>query len=220
MIQVIPAIITETSKGLRDKFSVARGITEWVQVDIMDGVFVPPKTWPYEEGSPEEIASFKSGLKVEAHFMVSKPETILDEWMHAGIDRAIVHYESTEELGVIIDTLKNHSIECGIALNLETPIEVIEPWVGDISVLQLMAISEIGYHGRPFDMAVIPKLQALRLKYPELTIQVDGGVTLENALRLMECGVDGVVVGGAIFHAAEPRNALVEFKHTLETTEL
>ena len=216
MIQVIPAIIAESKESLSRQMDVARGITDWVQVDVMDGVFVPPKTWPYSAGLPADIAELKQELKVEVHLMVSNPETVISEWIHSGADRVLIHAESTKEIGVIIDTLKNAGIECGITLNLKTPSETIDPWIGDLSVVQLMAIAEIGYHGKPFDPSVIPKLQALRLKYPELTIQIDGGLSIENAMRLVECGVDGVVVGGAVFNTPDPRMALAEFKQNIE----
>ncbi len=159
MTQIIPSIITESKGGIEKKMNAVRGVAEWVQVDVMDGVFVPPKTWPYTTGSPGDISKIKGDLKVEVHLMVAKPELVLADWIHSGVDRILVHYESTKELGVISDTLKVTPVEFGIALKLDTPIEALEPFMGDCTAVQLMAIAEIGYHGRPFEESVIPKLQ-------------------------------------------------------------
>lgn len=215
MIQIIPSIIVRSKEELRKKFDLVRSEVEWVQVDVMDGVFLTEKTWPYSGGSSGDIRELKGNLKVEAHLMIAKPELHIKEWAVSGVDRILVHHESTGELGVIIDALRDTGIPWGIALKFDTPIEVIDEWAGECDFVQLMSVVEIGYHGKPFEVDVIPKAYALRLKYPELTIQVDGGMTIENALRLAEVGVNGVVVGGAIFNAQDPIQALREFKTTI-----
>lgn len=215
MIQILPGIIAETRDELAQQLDSVRGHAPWAQVDVMDGIFAPRKSWPYSAGEISDLAKLKGSLKVEVHLMISKPETVLSEWIASGADRILVHVESTEELGLIGETLKNSGVEWGIVLNYETPLEVFDQIQGECDLVQLMAIKEIGYHGKPFEPSVIPKVAALRVKYPELTISVDGGVTIENALRLKEVGVSGVVVGGALFNAEDPVAALNDFKKAL-----
>ncbi len=212
MVEIIPALIAESRDELSRKLDAVRGAASWVQVDITDGIFAPRKTWNYLAGAPRDIGELKGELKIELHLMVSRPENVLNEWIASGADRILVHAESTTEIGLIIDTLRESRVASGIVLNLETPIEVIEPWASDVSVVQLMAIAELGSHGMPFQESVIPKLQALRLKYPDLTIQVDGGLDSLRLRTLIDMGANGLVVGGAIFNAPKPLDALRELQ--------
>jgi len=138
--------------------------------------------------------------KIEAHLMIEKPEEVLSEWINF-VDRVIVHVESTEHLAEIVDIFEHHkTVELGLALLISTPVEKIEPYADKIKLVQLMSIDKLGFHGQPFDIKVVDKVKELRTQYPNLKIQVDGGISLEEAKLLKEVGVDVVVVGSKIWN--------------------
>lgn len=208
---IIPAIIPGTVEEIGSKVALLGGSPEWIQIDVTDGVFAPTTTWPYIRGGADELKSIPALPKVEVHLMIENPERVIKEWVHAGVSRILIHQESTKEFGLILDSLAGTGIEVGVVLKLDTPIETLDPWIDRISLVQLMSIREIGAYGEPFSQSVIPKIQSLRLRYPNLTIEVDGGVTKENASLLFESGVSNLVVGSAIFKSENPLEAFKEF---------
>ena len=159
--------------------------------------FTQNESWPFlMRGGEMELAG-KLGSRhgcpyIEMHMMVKHPENYLGKLIEAGVDRVLVHYESTDEitLGEIFDELNMAEVEAGIALKLETPIDVLDEFMDKIDVVQLMSIAEIGAYGFPFDERVYGKIKGLRARYPGVTIEVDGGVNLENAEELIRAGAD------------------------------
>lgn len=211
MAEIIPAIIAQTHAELEQKFWAIRSVAKTVQVDVGDGEFVASKTWPYTDGAARDLHQFAGEIEIETHLMISAPERTIREWVASGARRIIVHQEATDELGLVADVVRDAGHELGIALKLETPIRVLDAWMEHVRVIQLMGIAEIGFYGHEFDDAVLPKIEAVRLKYPKSIIEVDGGVTLANAPKLSEMGVDRLVVGSAIFKAADPVAAYQQF---------
>ena len=211
---LIPAIIANGTHDLEEKIEIVASHVTWAQIDVMDGTFVRGTSWPYREGSLDDLMIMKGALKIEAHLMIQNPERVVAAWALAGVDRIIVHPEATEGIGSVMEALAESRAELGVALKLGTPIDVIEPWIEDISVVQLMGIEKLGAHGELFNDAVIKKIAAVRSSYGDITISIDGGVTVLNAPHLLELGVDNLVVGGAIWNAPDPRAALDQF-HTL-----
>jgi ribulose-phosphate 3-epimerase len=212
-MEILLAIIPDKIGEIEKEIELVRGLTDWVQLDIMDGVFVPPITWPYAGGSISELNRIGSdNPNIELHLMVQDPETVIDGWMGSGVRRMLIHAESTEQMGVILDKLKYAGIEAGIALDLETPPGVIEPYVNDVSVVQLMSIDRLGYHGAPFSEKVLPKIKTLRERYPHLTIQVDGGMNLETGKMVIDAGANNLVVGSAILKSNNIKETINEFR--------
>jgi ribulose-phosphate 3-epimerase len=208
---IIPAVIPKTVEDIQKAVDFLDASAEWIQIDVADGMFASTATWPYVGGSVEDLNTVARRPKTEVHLMIQNPEKVVQEWARAGVSRILVHEESTKELGIILDSMAGTGVEVGVVLKLETSIETFEPWIDRISVVQLMAIAEIGAYGEPFAEAVIPKIESLRLRYPNLTIEIDGGVTLERAGTLFDLGVSNLVVGSAIFKAPNPLEAFKQF---------
>ena len=213
---IIPAIIAKDFEELKTKLAQAEGLVSWAQVDVMDGVFVPPTTWR----EPADLEKINSAINLEAHLMVEKPENIIDGWLNSPVRRILLHYESTDAetikklLGKIADSGKSG----GIALKLETPLWVIDFLIDallatrySLTSVQLMSISEIGYHGHPFEEKVLDRIKILREKYPYVTISVDGGVSLENAPKILSAGADNLLVGSAIFNSGNIKEIIEKF---------
>lgn len=136
---------------------------------------------------------------------------VVEEWVRTGATRVIIHVEMRGDLDLAISKIKDQ-VEIGLAINVETPIDVLEKYIEQIDFVQCMGIDNIGFQGQSFDQKVIDKIKLLRSKYPELIISVDGGVSLESASILIEAGADRLVAGSAIFNAENSFDAVEAFK--------
>ncbi len=205
-MEIIPAILPNDFAELEQKVEAVVGLVPLVQVDICDGKFVPKPGWPYKKHDKnfEEILSEERGLPrwedmdFEMDLMIADPELELDKWIASGAKRLIIHFESTKNMDRIIGELQG-LVEIGIAINLETPIDDIAPFINDIDVVQCMGIEKIGFQHNPFDARVIEKVKELKTRFPERLVSVDGGVNPEHVAELKAAGVDRLIVGSAIF---------------------
>lgn len=213
MPEIIPAIIAQDKAELAHKLSLVEGLVSWAQIDVMDGTFVDPTTWR----TPEDLNDIHAAIHLEAHLMISKPEETIDQWLASPVRRVLLHYESTTHAQIkeLIAKIKSAGKEAGIALKLQTPLFVLDELVSQVSVIQLMGIAEIGYYGHGFEVQVLDRVKALRDKYPDVTIEVDGGVTLENASALIQAGCHNLVVGSAIFNKGDVKEAIKKFNAAL-----
>jgi ribulose-phosphate 3-epimerase len=192
-IEIIPAIMPESFEDLNKKYSRVKDFVNTVQIDVMDGEFVPSKDWPYVGGELEQI-DFDFGVDL----MVSNPKDVIESWVKAGAKRVVIHIESTENIEEVFLKIPS-DIEVGIALNTTTPNEQIYPLIEKIDFVQFMGIEKIGYQGQAFDERVLEKIKDLREKYSRVIINVDGAVSLETAPRLIEAGANRLAVGSVIF---------------------
>lgn len=227
MATIIPAILESTSEGVAQKLLHALDFATDVQVDVVDGVFSHPATWPYHEGLMTQagpLAPFTHAdkISIELDLMVDDPERTLTTWMNLGARRIVLHLESTLNMKSILQTLAREyghdkgfmtdSLAVGIAINIDTHLELLEPYIDSIDYVQFMGIKRIGVQGQSFAPEVLHKIEVFRAKHPEIPIQVDGGVTLESAPKLLALGVSRLVTGSAIWGSDNP----AETYHALE----
>ena len=211
---IIPAIIAKDFEELQSKLAKIDGLVSWAQIDVMDGVFVPPTTWR----EPKDLDNLKTAINLEAHLMVNKPENIIDGWLNSPVRRVLLHYESTKHAQIekLIEKILASGKEAGIALKLQTPLFVLNSLIQNskfkIRVIQLMSISEIGYHGHPIEEKVLDRIKTLREKYPDVIISVDGGVSLENAPKILSAGADNLLVGSTIFKSDDIGETIKKFR--------
>jgi ribulose-phosphate 3-epimerase len=208
MAEVIPAIIGADFKEVKHKLDLVEGLVSWAQLDIMDGFFAPSYSW----ATPDDLEQLHGKIKLEAHLMIEEPEEFIASWSGV-VDRILVHVESTERLEDIIKQLQTLPIQLGLVLLAETPVEVLDPYLDRIKHVQLMAIDEIGFHGHPFNPEVINRVKAIREKHPDVTIAVDGGVSLVNAPALLAAGVNNLVVGSAIWNSNDINKTIKQFQN-------
>lgn len=196
-----PAIISRDFNEIRFKIEEVEGLTDWVHVDVMDGVFTPNVSW----SQPDDLESVGGKIKIEAHLMVSEPEKVLTHWINY-VDRVIIHLESTEMLYQIIENIKNHSTKLGVALLFDTDIDLLEPYLPNLDFIQLMSIKEIGVHGNIFENEILNKVKSLRQIFPNGTIQLDGGVNIDNIAEIFSSSVNSVAVGTAVWQGDASEN--------------
>ncbi len=231
MKEIIPAILPTDFEDLEGHVDSVKNVTNIVQVDICDGVFVPNTTWPYkgDSGEFEKIISTEQGLPkwedvdYEIDLMVSNPKDIAKKWVEAGAKRLIFHIES-EGVKDAIEMLKKEYkyvkgddlLEIGIAINIDTLVSKLEEVMGDVSVVQCMGIARIGFQHEKFDERVIEKIKEIRSKYPEVAISVDGGVDFENAQKLLDAGATRLIAGHSVFQGElEPKESVNKFNDIL-----
>lgn len=221
MIQIIPAIMPRDYEDLVERTRMFVGIVPFIQLDIMDGKFVPNRTWPHhpndehfkhiekeEEGMPDwDLIDF------EVDLMIENPELWVPRWVSAGVRRIIVHVESMKDFDAIRAAVPVGIIELGLAIDLDTHFAVIEPYLDQIDFIQCMGIKKIGFQGQPFDERVIERVCRLHERLPEMPISVDGGVNFETARSLADAGATRLVSGSAILESDDVSCAIRDMEN-------
>jgi len=209
MAEVIPAIMPDSFNDLNEKYAQVKDFVSIVQIDVMDGKFVPSKNFPYIQNDENNLSQIDFDFEVD--LMVSNPENFIESWVKAGAKRIIIHIESVERIEDVFLKVPS-DIETGIALNTTTPNEKIYPLIEKINFVQFMGIEKIGYQGQDFDERVLNKIADFRRKFPRVIISVDGGVSLETAPRLVEAGANRLVSGSAIFESSNIKDTIEQLK--------
>lgn len=222
--EIIPAVLVKTFEELEDRLADFGGVANFAHVDVCDGSLTPARTWPYQSVKPdmhfEAIISEEEGfpfwqeVDFEAHLMVAHPENIVGDWVAAGASRIIAHVEAMDasRFAALKDACGG-IVELGLAIALDTANETLAPYADDISVIQCMDwnFSHLGRQGQVLDEGIFNKIAELRKLYPEHVISVDGGVTLENAQKLIAAGAGRLVIGSALWEGGNLAANFVEF---------
>lgn len=200
--EIIPTILVPTFNEVKEKIRAVENYVNWVQLDVMDGVFVENKTW----SNPADLKDFKTKLKLEAHLMVDKPEKIIDKWLEVA-DRIIIHQEASQNIGEIIEKTHKAGKQIGIALNPETIPTVLKPFFKDLDLILLMSVQP-GKGGQDFQPETLGKIKALRKIWPSGNIAVDGGINSENAKEIIGTGVNILCIGNYIFKSDDIKQTI------------
>ncbi len=142
--------------------------------------------------------------------MANRPEEVVSDWVHAGASRVVIHAEARGNIAEAIALLRER-VEIGIAVNIESPLDLVEPYKDSIHFIQCMGIDTIGLQGQDFDAKSIDKVKEIKKRFPKLAISVDGGVSMDNAQDLIDAGATRLVIGSAIFNAENPIDAVHAF---------
>jgi ribulose-phosphate 3-epimerase len=200
----------------RELRKIESGGADLIHLDIMDGNFVPNISF-----GPRIVESIKSktSLPLEVHLMVEKPEKHIKSFINAGGDIIIIHYETSKHLDRLIQTINEANVKSGIALNPATPLSVIEYLINKIDVLLLMSVNP-GFGGQKFIPEMIGKIEKARKiidnQKKSVSLAVDGGINLNNISKVIEAGVDIIVVGQIIFKSANPEMTIKKIKNILK----
>jgi len=196
--RVVPAILTDDPSTLEKMVHQAESFTDYVQIDIMDGHFVPSRsvTW-------EDIAGLPINIKWEAHLMVTRPEEYLEGFKQASAGKIIFHHEATTSPQQVISQIRNLGLEIGLAINPETPVSAIAPYIKQVDGVLLLTVTP-GFYGSKFIPEVMDKVAELRNIQPGIEIGVDGGIKESNIQEIARAGVDYICVGSAVFLQPDP----------------
>ena len=168
-----------------------------VHLDVMDGQFVPPIT--FGDVLAANIRNH-TNAPMEAHLMTLTPERHFDAFIKAGCKRIIFHIEATTHAHRLVQYLKSKGIEAGVAINPGTPVSAIEAILQDIDLALVMTVNP-GWGGQTFISSTLDKIRTIRGRYPDLDIQVDGGVDPKTLPQIIAAGANVFVVGSYLLRA-------------------
>ena len=203
-----PSILSADFARMGDQLeAIAEGGAKYVHLDIMDGHFVPNISFgiPVVASLKNEVFNRGLNLIFDVHLMISNPEGYAKTFVEAGADIITIHYEACKDdtnTGRIIDMIKYYGVQVGLAINPDTPVERVFPFVDKIDMALIMSVRP-GFGGQSFIGTSLDKARTLREYAPELDIQMDGGINLENFRDVVNAGANVVVAGSAIFHEAD-----------------
>lgn len=206
---IIPAILTNDIKDAKQRISQLEGLVEWVQIDIMDNIFVPNVSIKIHD-----LEGIKTTSKLEAHLMVRNPEDVFEDCARLNFKRVIFHFEAVDNTKEILETMDNFSFEKGIAINPDTSIEKIIPFLEKLDVVLFMSVYP-GFQKQKFIPEVLEKIKKLKKISPNTKVAIDGGVNKENIKSIALAGVDDIDVGSAMFVDDEVERNLEELKERI-----
>jgi len=185
---------------------------DWIHIDIMDGLFVPNISF----GIPVTAAIHKHAQKpLDVHLMIEKPERYLQAFKEAGAFQLSVHYEACTHLHRTIEQIKALDCKAGVALNPHTPIHLLEDVIADIDLVCMMSVNP-GFGGQKFIENTYHKVAQLRAlieqRNSKALIEIDGGVNIENAPKLLQAGAHVLVAGSFVFKAQSPSQTIANLK--------
>ena len=192
-MKVIPALLATDANSLFALLCKAEQITDYVQIDVMDGIFVPTRSFP-----PETISELPLSVSFELHLMVQYPHLLMNTIAHPRLRRVICHAEADVDHGAFAAELTAKGLDAGLAVNSETPLPALLPLVAPFALLLFLTVHP-GRYGSPFLPDVLEKVARARELFPDKEIAVDGGVSLDNLAAIAAAGVDTVCVGSRIF---------------------
>ncbi len=244
--KIVPAILTSDIKDLKTKLEKLNGLSDWVQIDILDGKFINNKTIELKDlGKIKRVKKFN----LEAHLMVENPEKYFKECQKLKIKRVIFHQEASRNLREILSESEKFKFKTGIALNPRTPITKIKPYLNQIDLVLLMGVNP-GFQGQKFIPSVLNKIKNLKKMASEkrkvrlgrtlyenahtninpvrnsegsqrkisngVKIEIDGGVNISNIKKVVEAGADYLVIGSSLFKNDNVRENLRQLKKAYE----
>ena len=205
---IVPAILTDKAADLQAALSLCGRFARYVQIDIMDGQFVPSTSV-----DSSVIESSSSPVASEAHLMCVDPLSWIAPFKKFGAQRIIFHFEIDEDHLGVIKAIKKQGMEAGLAVNPGTRIEEFRFLMEEVDSVLFMSVNP-GFYGAAFIPEVLDKIRALRALYPEKIIGIDGGVKLDNLKTVVSSGASYICVGSAIMKDNDPAQAYRQFVET------
>jgi ribulose-phosphate 3-epimerase len=202
MIDIIPGILEHEWKPIEDKLLIVAPFVPWVQIDVMDNTLVPNTTFlDFSNFSPSKLLPQLTRLSFEAHMMVAHPEKYIKPLADAGFKRLIAHVECHDPR-LFLDQAKYEHVETGMAIDGSTEFEQIEPFLEEIDFVLVLTI-EAGFSGQEFMPETLEKIKKIHEHFPDLPIEVDGGINPKTAGLVIDAGATRIISTTYLFKNPE-----------------
>lgn len=208
-VLITPSILSCDLGHLQKEMDSIENLADWIQVDVMDGHFVPNLTF----GAPV-MACVKTRLPLDIHLMVSNPHEHFPAFLKLRAAHITFHAEAvtgTAERKHFIEEIRKGGATAGIALNPGTPLSAIKDIVDDVDLVLVMSVHP-GFSGQKFISEVLEKVKELRASHPDLMIQMDGGINDKTAPLCIAAGADNLVAASYIFKADDRAKAITTLR--------
>ncbi|MGV3461276.1 MAG: ribulose-phosphate 3-epimerase [Flavobacterium sp.] len=210
---IAPSVLSADFANLqRDIEMINNSDADWFHVDIMDGVFVPNISF----GMPVLQAITRHAKKtIDVHLMIVNPDQYIKTFAHLGANNLTVHYEACTHLHRTLQAIKAEGMKAGVAINPHTNVSLLEDVINDIDVVCMMSVNP-GFGGQSFIENTYDKIRKLKeiinRNEASTLIEIDGGVSDKNAVKLVEAGADVLVAGNFVFSASNPTETIASLK--------
>jgi len=209
MAEIAPSILSADFTRLGDELAaVERAGASYIHVDVMDGHFVPNITL-----GPFIVKAVRraTGLPIDAHLMIERPDDFIAEFAKAGANMISVHPEATYHLNRTLNYIRQAGCQAGVVLNPATPLAYVEEVLDDVDYVLVMSVNP-GFGGQQFIPSSLDKLRRLRTlirgRGLRVRVEIDGGIGPENAAEVVGAGAEILVAGSAVFGAPDPGEAV------------
>ena len=216
-IKIAPSILSADFTRLEDEIgAVQLAGADMIHVDVMDGHFVPNLTV-----GPLIVRAIRkvTRLPLDVHLMVTNPDLLIPDFIKAGSDYLTVHVESCLHLHRTVYSIRENGVKVGVTLNPMTPLSMIEPILPFIDLLLIMSVNP-GFGGQTFIPQVLEKIRSARQMInsikPDVELEVDGGLKVENVGKVVAAGADIIVAGSAVFHSKDYKETLEKIRKEIE----
>ena len=213
MAIIAPSLLSANFLNLQqDCDMLNKSEADWYHLDVMDGMFVPNISF-----GPMLVDFFRKATKkvCDVHLMIEQPEKYAESFQKAGADILTVHIEACKHLHRNIQQIKQLGMKAGVAINPHTPVETLRDILGDIDLVCIMSVNP-GFGGQKFIPQTLGKIKALKSMIKagnhDVNIEVDGGVTLDNAPEILAAGADVLVAGNTVFKSEDPIATIAALK--------
>lgn len=195
-IKIAPSLLSADFSILKEEVEkIEKSGATHLHLDVMDGDFVPNITF-----GAGVISSIRphTNLIFDIHMMVTNPERYIEDMVKAGADSITVHAEATKHLDRTVNLIKSHNVKACVALNPSTPISIIENIAYALDMILVMSVNP-GFGGQKFIPQALEKIKKLRGLYPNIDIEVDGGINDKTSILVKEAGANILVAGSYVF---------------------